>query len=260
MENTNWRKQAKDQPSFPDTLWSRPENRRHAGKLLIIGGNKHSFAAVSSAYSAANGAGIGTARVMLPDSLERMLIKVFPEAEFTSSTLSGSFARTALGPMCDAAAWGDHILLAGDFGKNSETAILLESFLAKYKDGVVLAGNGIDYFYNEPSLILDRPSTTLVAEFNQLQKLLSGRLLLKHSMNLAQLAEALARLASNCQVNVVTAHSDQIIVAASGQVSTTPASRVDFAELAAHISVWSLQQPGKTFEALTTAVYCYLQS
>lgn len=256
MASTNWLRQTRDKPLFSDLLWSRPENRRHAGKLLIIGASSASFAAVSSAYAAALKAGVGTARVVVPDSLEKMLFKVFPEAQFVSSTPSGSFARTSLGLICDAAAWADGVLLAGDFGKNSETEILLINFLDKCKDNLILTGDSLDYFYEQPALILDRERTVLVAEFGQLQKLLSGRLLLKQSMNLAQVVEALTQFSENCLSSVITFHSGQIIVASGGQVSTTPADNIDLVSLAAFAAVWNLQQPAKPFEALTTAVYC----
>lgn len=256
MASTSWLRQTPDKPLFEDLLWSRPENRRHAGKLLIIGASSASFAAVSMAYAAASKAGIGTTRVLVPDSLEKMLFKVFPEAQFVSSTPSGSFARTSLGLICDAAAWADGVLLAGDFGKNSETEILLINFLDKYKGNLTLTGDSLDYFYEQPALILDRENTALVADFGQLQKLLSGRLLLKQSMNLAQVVEALISFGESCSSSIVTAHSGQIIVAGGGQVSTTPADNIDLVSLAAFAAVWDLQQPGKPFEALTTAVYC----
>lgn len=259
MENINWLKQTQTEPLFPDLLWNRPENRRHAGKLLIIGGNSTSFSAVSSAYAASQKAGIGTVRVILPDSLEKMLSRTFPEADFAPSTPSGSFARTALGPICDVAAWTDSTLLAGELSKNSETAILLESFLSKYKDSLSLAGDSLDYFYDNPAHILDRQNTSLVARLSQLQKLLSGRLLVKHTMNLIQIVEALSKFSANCSAAIITLHSDHIIVAADGRVSTIPSKKVDMVALAAYVSVWRLQQPAQPFEALTCAVYCSLQ-
>src|SRR6476660_954324 len=99
MENTNWLKQAPDKPLFPDLLWSRPENKRQAGKLLVVGGNGQGFASPAAAYGAAIAAGIGAAKVILPDSLEKTLGKSFPEAIFAPSTPSGSFARLALGTL-----------------------------------------------------------------------------------------------------------------------------------------------------------------
>jgi len=58
MENTYWHKQTAEKPLFPDMLWSKPENKSHAGKLLIIGGNLHGFAAAAEAYNQATKAGI----------------------------------------------------------------------------------------------------------------------------------------------------------------------------------------------------------
>ena len=256
MENTSWLRQTPDKPAFADLLWSRPENKRYAGKLLIIGGNLHSFTAVSGAYAAAEAAGIGTARVLLPGALEKTLAKVFPESEFVPATPSGSFARTALAPMCDAATWTDGVLLAGDFGKNSETAILLENFAQKYSGALVACGDSLDYFFEDSRPMIDREETVLVASLGQLQKLLVGRALIKHSIELVRLVELLAGLSSEAPSAIITHHSGQIIVTHGGQVTTTPAAKVDLVKLAAYASVWCLQQPSKPFEALTTAAYC----
>ena len=53
MDRTYWHKQTVEKPLFPDILWSRPQNKRQAGKLLIVGGHAESFAAVGEAYAAA---------------------------------------------------------------------------------------------------------------------------------------------------------------------------------------------------------------
>jgi hypothetical protein len=133
MDRTFWQRQTADKPLFPDLLWSRPETKRTAGKLLIVGGNAHGFSAAAEAYGAAAKAGIGTARVLLPDSLQKTVGKVFAAGEYAPSTPSGSFSQQALAELLELAQWADGVLLAGDFGRNSETAILLESFAAKYQ-------------------------------------------------------------------------------------------------------------------------------
>jgi len=256
MENTSWLKQAKDSPLFPDVLWSRPENRRHAGKLLIIGGNSHAFAAVSEAYSGAYKAGVGATRVLVPNKLQKTLGGVFPEAEFAPSTPSGSFARTALAQLIDASTWADGVLLAGDFGRNSETAILLESFVSKYSGLLAVGGDSLDYFFNGSEQLINREKTVLIANFAQLQKLVAKRILIKHSMDLSQLVLALSGLTKDFLGAIVTHHANQIIVAYGGKVSTIPATVADAAKMAAYASVWSLQQPpAQTFEALTCAAY-----
>lgn len=255
MVDTNWLRQPSDEPLFPDVLWSRPENRRHAGKLLIVGGNAHGFAAPAAAYAAAAKAGIGTCRVLLPDKLERTIGKLFPEAEFAPSNLSGSFGQKAFAQLEDGANWADGTLLAGDFGRNSETAIVLENFLSKSSARITLTGDSLDYYHEDPSLILDRENTTVVSGFSGLQKLLSGRLLIKHSMNLSQVVKALITFSKNCPAALVSEHSGQLLVSAGGRVSSTPYKDITWTELAVYAAVWSLQQPKKPFEALTTAAH-----
>src|SRR5471030_891522 len=107
VESTNWLRQTADKPLFPDLLWSRPENKRQAGKLLIVGGSVDGFAAPAAAFSAAAEAGIGTARVLLPDSTRKVLGTSFAEAEFCPSTPSGSFSRQALAQLLENAEWAD---------------------------------------------------------------------------------------------------------------------------------------------------------
>src|SRR5882757_7834828 len=120
MEQTYWHKQAIDKPLFPELLWSRPENKSFAGKLLIIGGNAHGFAAPAEAYVAAEKAGIGTTRILLPDSLQKTVGKLFAPAEFATSNPSGGFAQTSLAEALALSDWADGILVAGDTGRNSE--------------------------------------------------------------------------------------------------------------------------------------------
>lgn len=256
-------KQPLDKPLFPDLIWSRPENRRFAGKLLIIGGHAHSLSAPAKAFASAEKAGIGTARVVLPDATQKILGKSFLEAEFVPSTPSGSFGTKSLAVLLDSADWSDGVLLAGDFGRNSETAILFEKFLNKYSGRVMLSGDSMDYFLDRDSLVLQRPKTTIVASFSQLQKLFKNNYSqqpLFHSMDIAKVANALERTANSNNAEILTEHEGYLI-AVSGRRSSITAFKqpADWQiPLAAYASVWSLQQPNKMFEALTTAIYCFL--
>jgi ADP-dependent NAD(P)H-hydrate dehydratase / NAD(P)H-hydrate epimerase len=171
VDRNYWHRQTTDAPLFPDLLWSRPENKLYAGKLLIVGGNAHGFAAAAEGYNYAHKAGIGSGRVLLPDALLKNVSKLFPEAEFAPSTPSGSFASSALGELLPMAHWADGILLAGDLGRNSETAILIESFLRKHSGQVTLTKDAIEYVTAQPTLVADRENTLLVLSFSQLQKL-----------------------------------------------------------------------------------------
>jgi NAD(P)H-hydrate repair Nnr-like enzyme with NAD(P)H-hydrate dehydratase domain len=257
MEDTKWLKQT-DEPLFPDVLWSRPENRRYAGKLMIAGGHAQSFSAPSRAFAAASKAGAGTVRVLLPDSLQKTVGGGFAEAEFANSTPIGSFGGKAFALFMDLAGWSDWVLLAGDFGKNSETAVLLGNFIDKHTGGLTITGDALDYFMNNPEVILDRSNTIITATFSQLQKLALPFTALKQTADLAQVVSALNGWTSKNGLEIITEHSNQIIVSRGGRASTT---RGGFdPDIAAYASVWRLQQPERPFEALTTAIYCLYSS
>jgi hypothetical protein len=243
---------------FPDLLWSRPENRNQAGKLLIIGGNAHGFAAAAEAYAAASGAGIGTARVLLPDSLQKTVGKVLEAGEYAPSTPSGSFSRQALAEALAMAGWADGVLLAGDFGRNSETAVMLEQLLEKYSGQLTLTKDAADYFAKAPAKLLDRSETLLVLSFAQLQKFAAGARFttaFTFNMDLLRLVDALHEFTEKHQAGIVVKHLDTIFVAVNGEVSTTGfESDIWCINTAAKASVWWLQNPSKPFEALTSAV------
>lgn len=254
MADTYWLRQSPDKPLYPDLLWSRPENKRSRGKLLVVGGNLHSFAAVSQAYSLTLKAGIGTCRAILPDALAKTLGRVFPEAEYGPSNLSGSFAKSALSELLDAAGLADGVLLAGDFGKNSETAILLESFAEKYSGPLTVSGDSADYFLDNASL-LKRARTIMALGFIQLQKMAASQgIAIKSTMDLARLVDALHEWTADTNVGLLSQHQGQLVAASSCQVSTTRTSAT-VKTAAAYAAVWQLQWPAKPFEALTTAVF-----
>ncbi len=260
MDRIYWHKQTAGQPLFPDLLWSRPENKSLAGKLLIIGGNLHGFAAPAEAYANALKAGIGVAHVLLPDSLRKTMGKVLENCDFAPSTPSGSFGQKALDEWLASSHWANAVLIAGDLGRNSETAILLEKFLTKYPELVTLTKDAVDYVTTNPQPLLTRTNTTLVLSFAQLQKLASALKYpqaLTFDMPLTRLVELLSDFSQSYPLNIITKHLDQIIVAVDGQVSTTKQDsdpEIWRVGAAAKASVWWLQNPIKTFEALTASL------
>lgn len=261
MERDYWFRQNPGNPLFPELEWSRPENRQQAGKLLIAGGNLHGFAAPAEAFAAAEQAGVGAARVLLPDAVQKIVGRVFEAGEFAPSTpSSGSFSQKALDEFLLSAAWADAVLLAGDLGRNSETAVLLEKFLQKYGGSVTLTKDAVDYAVSAPHTVLNRPSSLLVLSLSQLQRLgVAARApkAVTFSMDLLRLAEWLHEFTQAHRPYIIVKHLDTLFVAADGQVSTTklttdlPIWRV---AVAAKAAVWWLQNPAKPFAALTTSV------
>lgn len=255
-----WHKQTSDKPLFPDLLWSRPENRAHAGKLLIAGGNAHGFAAAAEAFGEATKAGVGTARVVLPDSLQKTVGRVFPAGEYAPGNTSGGFSRRALAELLTFGQWADGVLLAGDFGRNSETAVVLEQFAAKYSGPLTITKDALDYFMHQPATVTDRPDTVLVASYAQLQKLAQASRFAKaftFELDFLHVIEQLHEFTLIHPAAIVTQHAGTLFAAIHGQVSTTPYSdeqKIWRVKTAAHCAVWQLQNPGKPFEAISSAI------
>jgi hypothetical protein len=157
-------------------------------------------------------------------------------------------------------AWADATLLAGDFGRNSETAILLEQFMNKHEGQVTITKDGINYFLHTPLTLLDRQQTLLVLSFAQLQKLATNARFHKaftFDMDFLRLIDMLHDFSLRHKAAFIVKHLESIFVAYGGQVSSTklmtdlPLWRV---KTAAHAAVWQLQNPTKIFAALTTSL------
>jgi NAD(P)H-hydrate repair Nnr-like enzyme with NAD(P)H-hydrate dehydratase domain len=257
MQRDYWHKQSPDETLFPELEWARPENKLHAGKLLIIGGNLHGFSAPATAYGEAQKAGIGTTRVLLPNKIQKIVGGFLPEAEFAPSTPSGSFASASLASWLEQAAWADGVLLAGDLGRNSETAIVLEKFLEKTTTPVTITKDALDYLLS--TKLLDRPDTMIVGSTGQIQKLATSvgtTQPLTSGMDLLRMIDALHELSTKHPATIVTNHLDTLIVAQNGQISTTksPDDPVWRVKTASHAAVWWLQHLQKPFEAVTSSL------
>ena len=261
MDKEYWQRQQPNKALFDDLLWSRPENKMQAGKLLIVGGHAQGFARPAEAYALAETAGAGSVRVLLPDALQKTLGKAFLGAEFAPSSPSGSFAGSALGELLPHAAWSEGVLFAGDLGRNSETAILIEKFLEHYGGQVTLTCDAIDYLVATPYPVLQRPNTLLVLSFAQLQKFgvnIKYSNAFTFSMDLLRLIDALSELTKRYKMAIITKHLDTILVAVDGYVTTTKLTKpmpVWRLKTAASASVWWMQNPSKPLEALTTGVF-----
>ena len=259
MSQDFWQKQTKDKPLSPDLLWSRPEQRSAAGKLLVIGGNLHAFAAPAEAFGEAEKAGAGTVRVILPDAAKKIVGRIMEHVEYAPSTPSGSFSQKALAELLDLSMWADGVLIAGDLGRNSETAILLQNFASKYTGQLTLTKDAADYVISSPEIVKSRADTLLVLSFAQLQKL-AGQLgfdrAFTFDMDVLRFVDTLHEFTEKFPLHIVVKHLDQIHTAVSGRiVSTKLTEDVEIwrVKAAAHTSVWWMQNPSKPLEALATA-------
>lgn len=224
MNPTFWQKQTSATPLFPDVEWNKPEQRSQAGRLGIIGGNKLGFAGVGEAYGAAISSGVGEVRVLLPDVLKKTIPAMMTEVIFGATNPSGGLASDAKIELATLGQWASGILMVGDAGRNSETAILYENFLKDYSGPLTLTRDAVDLIKNSSSTIVERPDTLLVVSFAQLQKLFQAVYypkILTFSMQLAQLVDALHKFTITYPTGIAVLHKDYLIVAHNGQVTTT---------------------------------------
>lgn len=225
MESTFWKKQTTSKPLYPDIEWNKPEQRSQSGRLGIIGGNKLGFAGVAEAYGTATAQGVGNVRVLLPDVLKKTIPTVMTDVLFGATNPSGSLAADAHVEMDALAGWATGVLMIGDAGRNSETAILYENFLKDYTGPLTITRDAFDLIKNSAMTIADRPETLLVLSFAQLQKLFQlvyYPKVLTFNMQLAQLVDALHKFTITYPVGIMVLHKEFLIVAEKGLVTTTP--------------------------------------
>jgi hypothetical protein len=246
-----WRKQEADKPLFPDILWSKPERRDLAGKLAIVGGNSHGFAAVAAAFSTAMNVGAGEVKVILPESLKKTLptsIKnQFHDVVFAPANQSGGFAKESINELRAAAHFADVVLFIGDSGQNSETAGVIETFLREdATTPVVITRDAVDLVKNSAEMVLRRANTHLVMSLSQLQKFARAVYyprMITFSQGAKQIAETLHKFTLSYPVAITLWHTDALFVAKSGDVLSQKFDqplRVWSGEVATRTAVWSL--------------------
>ena len=260
MELVYWQRQTPEQPLFPDIEWSKPEQRSRAGKLGIIGGNKLGFAGVAEAYSTALASGVGEVRVLLPDVLKNTLPRTMNGVAYAPSNPSGGLAQEAINELRALGAWSDGLLLIGDAGRNSQTAIVYSQLLRDYQGPAIITRDAADLVRNDSAILAARQSTVLILSFAQLQKLfrtLYYPKILTFSMQLLQLVEALHKFTVTYPITITTLHQDTLVTASSGKVATMPWNdpmRIWRGTVAARASVYYIWNPSRPLESITTSL------
>ena len=260
MTTDYWRKQEKSKPLFPDIEWAKPEQRAQRGRLGIIGGNKLGFAGVAEAYQTALSAGAGEVRVVLPDALKRSIPPAMTDVIFTPSNPSGSLARAAIHELRSLGEWSTGLLLAGDAGRNSETAIVYSDLLEAYDGPLVATRDAVDLIRNDAEAIATRPRTVLVLSFAQLQKLfreLYYPKILTFNMPLLQRVETLHKFTVTYPLTIVTLHRDTLLIAHGGEVVTTDwidPMRIWRGAVAARAASYLMWTPSQPLEAAATSI------
>lgn len=254
-----WHTQHLPAALFPDIEWSKPEQRSLAGRLGIVGGNKLGFAAVQEGYATARDTGIGEVRVLLPDVLRKALPTSITDAHFAATNPSGSLSREARPDLHALATWAQSILLIGDVGRNSETAILYDDFVRDYRGPLIITRDAVDLLKHSFDTLAERNHTLMVPSFAQLQTVFRSVYypkILTFNLQLQYVVEALHKFTITYPLTIVTFHQQHLVVAHAGQVTTTPWDNpmaIWRGSVATRASVYWLWNPTKPLEAVTTS-------
>jgi NAD(P)H-hydrate repair Nnr-like enzyme with NAD(P)H-hydrate dehydratase domain len=257
MDYSYWQKQSPGMPLYPDIEWNKPEQKARAGKLGIIGGNQLGFAGVGEAYATATDAGVGQVRVLLPDKLRSLIPPMITDAVFAHTNQSGSLGREAINEMRAIGQWAEGILLVGDAGRSSETAIVYDDFIRDYAGQLTITRDAVDLIKQSAQMLLERPSTTLVVSFAQLFQSVYYPKVLTFSMQLTNLVESLHKFTITYPVTLVTLHKDSLIIASEGRVVTHPWDNpmaIWRGSVAAKAACYWLWTPAKPLEAIASSV------
>jgi NAD(P)H-hydrate repair Nnr-like enzyme with NAD(P)H-hydrate dehydratase domain len=255
-----WQRQTADAPLFPDVEWSKPEQRSQAGRLAIIGGNKLGFAGVAESYGTALKTGVGEVRVLLPDALRKTIPPTITDTVFGPTTPSGSLAKDASNELRALGQWAQAILLAGDAGRNSETAITYENFIQDYNGPLTVTRDAVDLIRSNAQALVERPQTLLVVSFAQLQKIFQSVYypkMLTFSMHLASLVETVHKFTVTYPVTIMVLHKEYLIIASDGNVTTTEWQNpmaIWRGTVATKAACYWLWNPASPLKAATTSV------
>lgn len=260
MDNPYWHQQTANKPLYPDIEWAKPEQRSKSGRLGIIGGNKLSFLAVAESYQTALKTGAGEVRVLLPDVLKKSVPSIMTDVVYGSSNPSGGLSQDAINELKALGDWASGILLIGDSGLNSETAVLYENFIRQYDGPLAITRDAIDLIKNNAAELVDRPNTLLITSFAQLQKIFQivyYPKILTFSMQLTNLVETLHKFTITYPICVSVLHKDVLLVASGGEVTSMPwANPTDIwkGNVATRAAVYWMWNPAKTLESVTASL------
>ncbi len=202
--------------------FERPDQKRMAGRLLILGGHANSFFVVSNVLNIAEREEVGEVKAFMPDSLSEK-IPNNDKVVFLPSDKSGSFSKTAIDPMLDNLEQTDAAIVIGDMGKNAETVKFLDELLTKSTKDVLLVrdaadlaltGDNVEDWLEKDNIIL----FLSVAQFKKLLKTIYYPKVINLTVPVVQLVEIMHKFTLSYNITLAIPYSGLIIFAKNGEV------------------------------------------
>lgn len=261
--NDNWLKQTVDKPLYDHLLWSRPENKHHSGRILVIGGSSNGFSKTVNSYEKLQSAGIGHVTILLPKSVQKLLGHISDDVIYCPSTDSGSFGSESFADMLEFANLNDGVFFPGELSNNSETLIVIEKLISGITKPIIVAEDSIDTVLHFDSDVIDRDNMVFIGPLDKIQKLLTklkSDQAITSGIALNNLVELLQGFTTINKLAIATIHQDYILIAKGGMVTTTKIESIKSQAidlLAYHITVWVIQNWNNIFEAMSCASITY---
>lgn len=242
-----------NQPLFSEILWSRPQNTRSAKSLLIVGGHKQSFKHTQDLFMQSNAAGIGNAKLALPDSLKEK-INIEHGILYLPSNRSGSISLKAGATLTNVGKNFDGILISSDLSDHPEISKLVSKMVGAFKTTFIFDGAAV--FYVNDNVLVGLKEKLLVLKYIDAQKF--AAIAEVDSWNtekngLVAQIENISALAKHLSSNLVVTTGSNNIVCVQNKISVT-SSNLGAGEISATLATFLLQHADK-YRALTSACW-----
>ncbi len=261
--NDNWLKQTIDTPLYDRLLWSRPENKQHSGRVLVIGGSFHGFSKTVSSYERLQSAGIGQVTILLPKSVQKLLGHISEDVIYCPNTDSGSFSSDSFADMLEFANLNDGVFFPGELSNNSETLIVIEKLVSSINKPIIVADENIDTVLHFDADFINRDNIVFVGSLDKIQKLLTklkSDQAITSGIALKNLVEVLQGFTAINKLAIATIHQGYVLIAKGGKVATTKIESAEHQKinpLTYHIAVWVIQNPNNQFDAMSCAAISF---
>lgn len=150
-----------DQPLYPKTLYNRPINRLGGGRLLIVGGHTGELSLPTAIHQLALSSGVGECRVILPDTLAKLLGGA-PGTYFAPSTPSGSLSTEALGRILELSEDCDAVALGASLSNNSITTMLIEKLTRELTRPIIAFEDALPALASDVTALTERQDALVI--------------------------------------------------------------------------------------------------
>lgn len=254
-----WHKQT-DKPLFPNIFWEAPLNRTLAKKLLIVGGHSKQFAETVNLYQYALAAGMGSAKVVLPESLHR-LVGNQPDCLFVSSNPSGSIAKPAAKEILEYANECNGVIFSPELSHNTETVSLLETLFSEISKPIFFGSNVLEMLAFKPTLVLKagRVILTNTKHLTRFASTIDFPITIKSQESILNKIELASDFTNTHPVALIIDESPLIVATDSNVSTTSRVAETDNASLLMALAATFYVQHTKKYEAITSAMFIFNQ-